>query len=513
MRRAHVAIIVSLIWLVAMAAAPAVLHFLGFGLVALGASVFLAAAALAASYAVGRALEASFESKLATLGRAVGVGSGRGTSAGMSIEAIVSNLAGRLERASQFKTAFLALKHPALVAASDGEILGATQGLAALEPRATEGAALEQLFGDGVREGGMPEESLTMMKGIRFEVRRRNAGAERMMIELTPAGHFIGDDDLDAFATAITGGQTSFRFEREALDASPALRTLEDVLERFDSGVEALNQLARGEWPAPETLGGNSGITPQVRAIGDFISALEDERDEHAEARADLETRSEAALAAIDKFRASLTSLAELADGARVSMVVAEEALDRGRERVRALHGTETDLRNLLTDAGRTADRAHLAVGSVDSTTAEIDKLVSSIEDVSFRTNLLALNAAVEAARAGEKGAGFAVVAEEVRMLAQSSQKTAREIRGLVGTSRSQSGASVNEASNLKSIIASLNEQLDALAKGTQTVAGALDESSGTIQKLNGHVSAVGDMAARALSPVVPRDAKASRSV
>lgn len=84
------------------------------------------------------------------------------------------------------------------------------------------------------------------------------------------------------------------------------------------------------------------------------------------------------------------------------------------------------------------ARRTHLAVGGVDKATAEIDRMVAAIEDVSFRTNLWALNAAVEAARAGEKGAGFAVVAEEVRTLAQSTQKTAKEIRALVVHSRGQ---------------------------------------------------------------------------
>ncbi len=125
--------------------------------------------------------------------------------------------------------------------------------------------------------------------------------------------------------------------------------------------------------------------------------------------------------------------------------------------------------------------------------------MVSAIEDVSFRTNLLALNAAVEAARAGEKGAGFAVVASEVRTLAQATQKAAREIRGLVGSNRSSAEDSLAQSRALRNILTGLGSHLENLSNETDMIAGALDEGSGAISRLDGNVTAVGSEAARAL--------------
>ena len=135
--------------------------------------------------------------------------------------------------------------------------------------------------------------------------------------------------------------------------------------------------------------------------------------------------------------------------------------------------------------------------------------MVAAIEDVSFRTNLLALNAAVEAARAGEKGAGFAVVADEVRMLAQLTQKTSRDIRGLVGVSRSHSSVGAQEASGLKNILGDLTRHLENLSNETDMIAGALEEGSGAINRLDTQVTALGDQASRALTLPARRQDKA----
>ncbi|MBI5693065.1 MAG: nitrate- and nitrite sensing domain-containing protein [Verrucomicrobia bacterium] len=89
------------------------------------------------------------------------------------------------------------------------------------------------------------------------------------------------------------------------------------------------------------------------------------------------------------------------------------------------------------------------AMDAIKASAANIAKVVKSIDEIAFQTNILALNAAVEAARAGEAGAGFAVVAEEVRALAQRSAQAARETAQMIEESVGNSERGVDISSRV----------------------------------------------------------------
>jgi len=125
------------------------------------------------------------------------------------------------------------------------------------------------------------------------------------------------------------------------------------------------------------------------------------------------------------------------------------------------------------------------AMEAIKRSSADIAKIIKTIDEIAFQTNILALNAAVEAARAGEAGAGFAVVADEVRNLAQRCAQAAKETAGKIedAVQKSKVGADISAkvAKSLEEIVGKAR-QVDEMAG---EVAAASQEQSQGIAQVN----------------------------
>jgi methyl-accepting chemotaxis protein len=165
------------------------------------------------------------------------------------------------------------------------------------------------------------------------------------------------------------------------------------------------------------------------------------------------------------------------------------------------LQNISGQIANSIGAIGRTADRQEASVKKVEELerqAAAISEVVKAVARIADQTNLLALNAAIEAARAGQHGKGFAVVADEVRTLAETSEKSAREIQDLIaqiqkdvkviaeGISASAANAK-QEVQKGKIITAQLEQtrtDMIEIANGGREIAKASEESNIAVKEV-----------------------------
>ncbi|MGV7243769.1 methyl-accepting chemotaxis protein [Caballeronia sp. M23-90] len=135
----------------------------------------------------------------------------------------------------------------------------------------------------------------------------------------------------------------------------------------------------------------------------------------------DLSQRTEEQAASLEETAASMEEL---------TATVKQNAENALQGNSLAANASETAVRG-----GEVVNRVVQTMGEISSSSKQVAEIITVIEGIAFQTNILALNAAVEAARAGEQGRGFAVVAGEVRTLAQRSASAAKEIKDLISAS------------------------------------------------------------------------------
>lgn len=198
--------------------------------------------------------------------------------------------------------------------------------------------------------------------------------------------------------------------------------------------------------------------------------------------------------AAIQQISSSTEEVANSSTGVSEQTVSVTDITDKGYA---AVHQVEETVASLSSSF----ERAAHTIEDVRESTSNIGSVVDVINEIAEQTNLLALNAAIEAARAGEQGRGFAVVADEVRVLAQRTQQSTEEIQAVV--SRLQQGSrsavttmqdgrdqvelSVKQAAEAGVLLSQINNAMSLVAEGISSVAAATEEQSVAAVQIRGN--------------------------
>ena len=290
-----------------------------------------------------------------------------------------------------------------------------------------------------------------------------------------------------------------------------AARTMEDIAEGEGDLTRRLDAAGRNELARLASAFNRftekiqilvrevASATSQLHGASDSMNNITAETDRGIREQ---QSETDQVATAVNEMAATVQEVARSATNAAEAATTADHEADQG-------HTVVSDTIKVITALAGEVEQASTSMQRLEADSRDIGTVLDVIRGIAEQTNLLALNAAIEAARAGEQGRGFAVVADEVRVLAQRTQQSTQEIESMIEklqqaakdmarimeNGRVKAHETVAQAQHAGTALDSIAKAVSVISDMNVQIASAVEEQSAVAEEINKNIANISHIA------------------